>query len=290
MVQARISMDIPSPIAPVMSRILLATDLSANAMNAALYAMELYGRDGPAFLLVHCYQYPAPRIAYPFNIDDIARGSEAGLERSRGSLEAALPGKPWPLVTECKEGSLTAVLKAYEEGPDPPRLVVMGARNTEGFPHFVPGSLTAEVIKRSDLPVLAVPEGAGYHGLSDVLLTDDGQAVGQETMAVLSDLLQRTGARLHVLRMVNEAVPANAGPKGPSALEKAVGHVPHSYLHKSGEDLVPLVNEALEETGAELVVAVHHERSFLERLFHRSTTARLAVYTPVPLLVLQQRS
>lgn len=272
---------------PVMSRILLATDLSANALNAALYAIELYGREGPAFLLVHCYQYPIPRTGFPFSIDDIARGAEAGLERSKASLEAALPGKPWPLTAECTEGSLMTVLKACKEGPDPPRLVVMGARNTEGFPHFVPGSLTADVIKRSGMPVLAVPEEAKYHGLSDVLLTDDGQGVEQGTMAVLSDLLQRTGARLHVLRVVNEAVPADAGP---SALEKAVGQVPHSYLYKSGEDLVSLVNEALEETRADLVVAVHHGRSFLERLFHRSASARLAVYTPVPLLVLQQRS
>lgn len=277
-------------LTPSMSRIILATDLSTNALNAALYALELYGPDGHVFLLLHCYQYPIPGAGSAFGIDDVARESEAGSERFQASLRAELPGKPWPLVTECKEGGVTAVLRAYKEGADPPRLVVMGARNTEGFPHFIPGSLTADVIKRSGLPVLAVPEEARYQGLSNVLLTDDGQAVGQESVALLSDLLERTGARLHLLRMVNEEVLANAGPMGPSALEKAVGRVPHSYLHKSGEDLVPLVNEALEETRADLVVAVHHERSFLERLFHRSASARLALHTPVPLLVLQQRS
>ena len=39
--------------------ILIPTDLSPNALNAALYALELYGAEGNTFTLLHCYAMPS---------------------------------------------------------------------------------------------------------------------------------------------------------------------------------------------------------------------------------------
>lgn len=267
-----------------MNHVLIATDLSPSSLNAALYGMELYGREDTIYTVLHCYEYlvTVSRMSEPEFVDL----AEESVLRFKGSLLAKLPGGSWSIRVAARPGPLDTVLKSYSEAADPPMVVIMGAehRLDEGETLWRP-----LVIQRSGLPVLVIPPDVYFRGIRNVLLADDGGILESRDVTALQDLLHRTGARMHVVRMVNETVLVTAH-SGPSPIERALGKLPHTYLHRSGDDLLNVVNETIKETAADLLVVVHHERSFLSRIFHASAASQLARHVSVPLLTLQQRT
>lgn len=266
-----------------MNNVLIATDLSPCSLNAALYGMELYGPEA-SYTLLHCYDYLVTTARR--HEEDFAEASKQATAQFKASLLAKLPGAAWNIRVDARPGFLDLALKSYREQADPSAVVIMGADHPvdEGGQIWGP-----RVIQRAGLPVLVIPPKAYYQGIRNILLADDGGPVEQADVAVLQDLLQRTKAHLHMLRMVNEAVLLN-DEGGPSPLEHALGPVPHTYIHRSGEDLVGVAHEATVETGADLLVVTHHERSFLQRIFHASAASRMALHAQVPLLCLQATS
>lgn len=267
-----------------MPKILLATDLSANALNAALFAMELYGWEDTTYTLLHCYEYLVTRGTS--SEEDFARASKARTERFKEALMAKLPGRSWRIDVELRPGNLSTVLGSYGEHAALPLVVVMGAEEEQEVSagHHGP---SPTVIQLSRLPVLAVPPETYYKGIGNILLADDGGPVEQAELAALSDVLRRTHARVHVLRMEGEGMPPTTATR-PSPVEHALGHAPHTYLHKSGDDLLAVLTEAVAETRSDLVVLIHHDRSLLRRILHPSVSVRLSLHAHIPLLILQQ--
>lgn len=269
---------------PTMPKIILATDLSANALNAALYAMELYGWEDATYTLLHGYEYLV--TVGTSSEEDFARSSRARTERFKEALLAKLPGRNWRIDVEVRPGDLPTVLGSYGEHATPPLIVVMGAEEEQEVSAGHRGP-SPTVIQQSRLPVLAVPPGTYYKGIDNILLADDGGPVEKAELAALADVLRRTHARVHVLRMENEGAPLTMGTR-PSPVEQAIGHVPHTYLHERGDDLLTMMTEAVSETRADLVVLIHRDRSLLRRILHPSVSVRLSLHAHVPLLILQQ--
>lgn len=266
-------------------KILLTTDLSANALNAALYAMELYGWEDATYTLLHGYEYLV--TVGTSSEEDFARASRARTERFKEALMAKLPGRSWRIDVEVRPGDLPTVLGAYgEHAAAVPTVVVMGAEEEQDVSAGHRGP-SPTVIQQSRLAVLAVPPGTYYKGIDNILLADDGGPVEKAELAALADVLRRTHARVHVLRMEDEGTPRTAG-AGPGPVEQAIGHVPHTYLHKRGDDLLAVMTEAVSETRADLVVLIHRDRSLLRRILHPSVSVRLSLHAHVPLLILQQ--
>jgi nucleotide-binding universal stress UspA family protein len=266
-----------------MKKVLIAIDLSPCSLNAALYGMELYGRKA-SYTLLHCYDYMVSTATR--SEEDFAETAKQAAEQFKTSLLAKLPGGSWNMRVDARPGFLDLALKTYSEQTTPPMLVIMGADHPvdEGEKIWAP-----LVIERSGLPVLIVPPKAYYQGIRNILLADDGGPVERADVAVLRDLHRGTQARVHMLHVVKNPVLVT-DEAGPSPMERALGHMPHTYKHRSGDDLVDVVKEATAAIAADLVVVTHHERSFLERMFHASVTARMAQQVQVPLLCLQQRA
>ncbi|HRH68146.1 MAG TPA: universal stress protein [Flavobacteriales bacterium] len=271
-----------------MAHILIPTDFSPNALNAALYAMELYGAEGNTFTILHCYMMSAPGRGVMLNIDDqLKKNAMEDLAAFVDSLRAKLPGSRHQMVVKCERGYVPEVISVYKDREDAPDIVVMGTQGATGIEHVLMGTNTADAIKRGGLPLLAVPAQAVFEPPGHIILADDSSPVAPTTANALLDIVQRTGARVAVLRMINEDVHAGTEEPQICSFETVFGAQAHSHVYMSGTDLLGVIDEQIERSGAGMIAIVHRERGWLEGLFHRSLSARLAMHTHIPLLVLQ---
>ncbi len=272
-----------------MAHVLIATDMSANALNAAVHAVRLYGVEGNSFTLLHTYQTPPDLLDQPaaFSPDLTARLSAEGLEKFAERLLERLPEPVPDLATVSAYGTLDNVLRDMAEGPERPDLVVMGTHGTTGLERVLIGSTTASVIRSGVLPVLAVPSEAAYRPPERIILADDGGPVERDTLKVLLDIARWSRSEVTIVHVVPEGH-ANEEEAMDIGYDLHLGAIPHTYHSVSGDNVMLALNALAGQSDTDLAVVVHRHRGLIDQLFHHSVAADLALHTHIPLLVLQQ--
>ncbi|MBL8000373.1 MAG: universal stress protein [Flavobacteriales bacterium] len=269
-----------------MATILIPVDLSANALNAAEHAVRLFGAEGNTFLLVHAYLDPnLMDPALPGMSTALREAAEEGMVRFKQELRARTGTAKADLQDTVRVGLLPAVLDDLvdEHGP---RCVVMGTQGASGLKATLFGSNTADVIRSSRVPVLAVPEGSTYREPRRILLADDGGPVKPGTLVLLLDIARWSKAEVMIVRVLEEGMdPEQAGP---SSYDELLGAVPHSHHPVSAENVDTAINDLADQSDVDLVVMVHRHLGFFASLLHASSSKRMAMHTHVPLLILEQ--
>jgi nucleotide-binding universal stress UspA family protein len=270
-----------------MARILLPTDFSTNALNAARYAVQLFGSEGNTFVVVNAYAMPHGAESHLWSVDELlAQEAQAAMDIHVERLRTELADLRPTLEGICEYGELPQVIARYARDPEPPDAVVMGTQGASGLKEVLLGSNTADVIKRSVLPVLAVPEESSYRIPKRIILADDGGPVTKDTVRPLLDIARWSKAEVMIVRVVNEETSVDEG--AGSIYDTLLGAIPHSFHYISEENVTKALHDMADQNDADLVVLVHRHRSLFEQLFHRSAATRLAMHTHIPMLVLQQ--
>jgi nucleotide-binding universal stress UspA family protein len=270
-----------------MAHVLIPTDLSGNALNAAVYAIRLYGDEGNVFTVLNCYMLPRGAASTMWSIDDmLAKESLEGTEAFVARLREALPGSKADLRVVCEHGDLPNVIARFKHDPDRPELVVMGTQGATGLKEVLMGSNTADVIRHSGFPVLAVPQDARYRTPKRIVLADDGGPLDKATITVLLNIARWSHSEVIIVRVVNEDSPAE-GSQASADYDALLGAIPHSHHTISGENVITALHDMADQSDADLVVVVHRHRGLFEQLFHRSTATKLAMHTHIPMLVLR---
>ena len=241
----------------------------------------------------------------------LAGGRRGGDDSGEGVLAAAreLVGDRAPTETRLLEGvpHRAVVDHVADSGVD---LVVMGRRGRTGLGEGLLGSVTERVIVGVDVPVLVVPEGdsgAVPDGISTVLLPTDGSENAEAASPHAADLVERFGAALHVVNVVDvesagglfsaggidEEFVERLEEGGAEAVERMVAAV-----RAVDPDLDPItavvrgaphegIDEYVTEHGVDLVAMGSRGRSAIERQLFGSVTKRVLRVVDVPVLVVR---
>ncbi len=271
-----------------MAHVLIPTDFSSNSLNAAKYAINLYGAKGNVFTILNCYMMPRGTASTMWSIDDmLAKESVEGTTDFADRLKEELTDLDPMLEVITEHGDLPNVINRFMDDEDPPELVVMGTQGASGLKEVLMGSNTADVIKRSEIPVLAVPQDATYSVPKKIIVADDGGPVSEATINVLQRIARDSSAELMIVRVLKGTDPKPEGPIG-SAYDALLKEIPHTHHYISGENVINALSDMVGAGKVDLVVLLHRHRGLFEQLFHRSTATKLAMHTHVPMLVLQQ--
>lgn len=273
-----------------MAHVLIPTDFSSNSLNAALYAIQLYGAEGNVFTVLNSYMLPRGAASTMWSIDDLlAKESIEGVNIFVSKLNEELPNMKPELRIASEHGDLPNVIARFAADAEAPELVVMGTQGASGLKEVLMGSNTADVIKRSELPVLAVPENSRYRSPRRIVLADDGGPVDKGTIKVLLDIARWSQAEVMIVRVINEETTIETG-SSTSVYDTLLGAIPHSHHYISAENVNTALHDLADQSDADLVVVIHRQRGLFEQLFHRSTATKLAMHTHIPMLVLQQHA
>ncbi|MES2330866.1 MAG: universal stress protein [Bacteroidota bacterium] len=281
-----------------MEAILLPTDFSPTAQNAAMYALKLAEQLGvKKLVLYHSYEIP-------ISIDPLTPGVQMlDLETTKESSAQALENFEMKIRAFANNIAIERINEygALAEGLDDvcakvnAGLVVMGITGGGALEEKLIGSNTVSVAKHTTVPVIIVPAKAQFTRIESIMLTSDFDKADKTIpVGVVRKIVEETKAQLHVLHM--EETDDEYGVTYPSnvmgesyALYSLLEDLKPEYHFSKNKSFVEACNEVVIAKGIDLVINVSKKHGFFERLFKESHTKILAFHSDVPLMVINGR-
>lgn len=280
-----------------MKKILVLTDFSDNARQAAEAAVTLAGKLHANIILFNTYVSEPVISEYggtPWPVEQLMWADE-GMEKLKFLKEdlqvlvQRLPaGDHYPSIDNRHDiGSLGEQVKALLQKENV-EMIVMGARSGTAWEHLLMGSDTNAVINHINRPVLIVAADHPLKKLKKVTLATDFDEADLKAVHYLTRLGRVFDFNIelvHVTLYDEEAT---------SAIQKAnfKKHVAKfnypAITHQEiiGKDLVNRLNHLCEEGGTDLLALVHDRHSFLNRLFKQNNAQALMKDQALPVLII----
>lgn len=279
-------------------RILVPTDGSEPASAALEYAGEIAARSAVTVHVLHVRD--TDQAEAEATIDDLVADD-----------------RPWaaeataPVIDEVRTGEpVDAILEfAVERSVD---AIVMGTRGRKGVGRLLLGSITEDVVRDADVPVLVVragddvrrpyppgrvlvPTDGSTHAEAALERaislvegleadTDDAGAIDCHVLSAIdvapSEVTEGSDLRLDRLESHTETVVEGAVDRVESAGIEVTGAIRHGSIYRS-------ITTYADKHDVELIVIGTHGRSGLDRLLLGSVTERVLRTAPVPVLTVK---
>lgn len=278
-----------------METIIVATDFSDPAGNAARYAAKLAAAVGVSrIVLYHSYDVASVGTEIPVAEQDRA------LVRQGSLIALELVAREMQLVLE--QDSAIGIELVTNELPLMPGveqlaeqwhagLVVAGATGKSRLQKFLVGSNAISLASSCPVPLLIVPKECTFEPITKIVFACDLKQVTRSTpVSTIGWWLERLHASLLVLNIVAEGSRFNPDtiPEQYNMHELLDGFGPkYHYIEK--DDIVGGIAGFAESEGAGLVIAIPKTYGFFEGLFHRRVSGRLVEKAAVPLLLLKEK-
>lgn len=272
-----------------MTRIIVPTDFSDTAYNAASFAIRMAGDlHGARVTLYNCFD----KVAAGADGTPLTGESDIRMKitiLALQNLKERLDGHNWAKIDIlAEEGSLIPNLEALvkREKVD---MVVMGINGATRIEQIMIGSSTLGLVNRSVVPVMIIPPEAQYRKIRKMLYASDMNNVQATTPTEsLKNILEIFGAKIavgHVSHDYYGEVSHELKMERRKLNEMLVDYEP-DYHFLPWADFTDAINHLAEEIRADLVVTVPRKHSFLNKLFTTSHTKKLAYHSHLPVLAL----
>lgn len=264
-----------------MTRIIIATDFSPNALHAAQYAFHLFGNIDVTYVLVHAHFDPGtldPTMpAYTPQLIETSRNGLRAAAMEFVELNGAASVEHQLLLGPLPEALRTVV---EDKGAD---ALVLGSKGRSGSGLF--GSNTNDVIRNSVVPVIAVPSGAELNPIARLLFADDQEEIEPRSMALLRLIALRHKSEVLVTHVANADRNERSAEDGYVVI---LHDIPYRFLEPRANDVVDGLLAVASSQKADMIVVLHRHIGLLGRLLHPSVAKELALDSVLPLLVLEQ--
>jgi nucleotide-binding universal stress UspA family protein len=269
-----------------MKNILVPVDFSKEASNAAHYAAELAKQTGAQITLFYVFHLPIPISEAPYPIDfrrlekentDLLTGLAKELERKHHLIAKHLSA-PGFAVDEILDLASTS---RYD-------LIVMGTRGNGSSINQLLGSTSTALLKRSPIPVMAIPATATFKAPVNIVMACDFHQVNNPAIfGTLSSLCKRFHGQVSLLNIVAPGeLPEKKKAVEGIKLERYLEGIKHEFCFQEDEHVEMGVDTFLQNHPSDLLVIVPHQHTFLDRLFFKAHTKKLMLHTTIPVLAL----
>jgi nucleotide-binding universal stress UspA family protein len=274
----------------MITQILVPTDFSEVANNALRYAIALANRTKSTIHLLHVKSYPIIDPAFPVDtfatlIEEMDTISREGLNRARQSL---LDPSGVKYILDDISGFVNDEIERYakEHGID---LIAMGTTGASGLQELLVGSNAATTIGRSEIPVLVIPPSAGFKEIKHILYASDYTEPEFPALSRLIYFAELYDADISVVHVKTDY--DRFFDSANNFFVKNKAHIKREnikLIQSEKADVSEAINHHIDHNQTDLLVLAKHNRSFFDRLFHRSISKQMAYHTKIPLLVLHK--
>ncbi len=289
-------------------RILVPVDFTPHSENAAFYALKLAAVLKASIQLVNAYLEPvgSPQsylesYTYQVNLDNIIKEIEEETEKSLSAIAERLTDKikkdklynvniSWDMHKGNAVNSILNHAREYRDG-----LIVMGTRGSklEGLRSF--GSVTAHLIEKSTVPILAVPHDYDAHWAKlpeRVLYATNFDQTDFMALRRLVSFIKPFNAKLicvHAAQDDSEMIDEIQMRKMKEHLLETIDNYSLECGILKTVDLQQGLEDFIKEREIDVLALTTHQRGFFERIFKPSVTKKFLFQTHIPLLVFQSR-
>jgi nucleotide-binding universal stress UspA family protein len=278
-----------------MKKILIPTDLSSNASNAISYAFQLFRNSNVQFYILHVdhliIDMPTSSIEFmsPTTYPDLVSQKkmvEKQILKIIKNLNIKDDNFNYEIENEIGFAGDVIVSKAQELNCD---FIVMGTKGATGLSQFFIGSVTASVIRKSDISVLAIPENFTFEKLEKIVFATDYEGISnKKTLQPLFELARIFDAKVMMFHAIEAKEPIAAYIEELQVwkAEKNFHHVKHTNSIATCENIPDGILDFAGENEADLIAIIPHTYNFFENLLHKSVSKQIAFESKTPILAL----
>ena len=236
-------------------RIVIAVDGSDEARRAARRGLELAKAVEAEVTVVSVLERKTLRLTE--TAEEKRQLRERG-EEALAEIETLAAEVGHAVRTELLEGKPAAQIREHAATTDA-ELLVVGRQGRTGLGRRLLGGVTEQLLHRSDVPVLVVPDGdhdgEAVSDWSDILITTDGSENAEMAVPHGIGVAERCASTVHVLNVVD--LQAAGGVFDAGGLDRAF----IERLETRGEEAVDRVASDIEESTPALSVETAVERT-----------------------------
>jgi nucleotide-binding universal stress UspA family protein len=283
-----------------MKRILVPTDFSLPAENAAKYAISLATYYEAEVLIVNTFIVPAEapmaaRVAWPLmDYDTLKNESTTELDLLIQKLEGIAndPNQTAykPVINfESHSGTVLAVTSklVIEKKID---LVVMGMTGASALTQLLWGSTCKSMIEKATFPVMYIPFEADFVPLKTIGLATDLHLGDIGLIKTIVQLMEPMCPHIRLIHITEEEIKPDS--KQQQTVDLFLNKVRHE-IDKVSIDFEYIWNIDIDsgldwlsdEHEVDVIAVAHRQKSYLKRILNSSHTQTLSRKTHLPLLV-----
>ncbi|MFD0764366.1 universal stress protein [Mucilaginibacter lutimaris] len=275
-----------------MKTIVVPTDFSPSANNAAKYALKIAQKVKANIKLCNAIKVPsesvmAAQVAWPLeDFESLREGSEAELNYLTTVLEKEPNTENDGFQPRISHTTGVGYVTDYIRNivcDDHANMVVMGMSGANVFSRFVLGSNSRDLINKADFPLLLIPKAYTYKPLKKIGFATDLSGADIDALHSLANFARYFNAEILISHVLQ--TPGQDQKQIDSFLSDVTCKVdyPNIYYRSLQSDGVKDGLHWLAENGhIDMLVMIHRNNS----IFNNSYTQKFAVKSKVPLMVL----
>lgn len=270
--------------------VLIPTDFSDNAWNAAVYAMKLMAKEECTFYFLNAMNAKISamsNMSKKFNevlsenafkeLRSLKAMAEAAQHESKHEFEIVFS-------SENINGAINACIKKYNIN-----LVVMGTKGATGAKEIFFGSNTVSMIFRMSLcPMMVIPEDYHFKTPTQIAFpTNYMRPYRAEDLKPLFTMVEMFGIRIRVVHIQQKSRLSAEQRNNYTLLKELLANYDHSfhsmpnYTSKTNE-----IFDFVEELDIDMLVMINYRHSILQRFTREPVIKNIGYRPAVPFMVI----
>ena len=278
-------------------KLLLTTDYSEAVMNAERYAVQFAKNTNSTLVLLHVYQIPFVSPTEPTEFSqsnqELHDAEMKRLEQHRDRLFRTMNLKTDELICECivLVGSAGKQIRkgAKESDAD---FIIVGTHGASKFREAMLRSHTWDVIKKANIPVLAVPKDALFTRIKNIVFATEYREGEIPVINFLTQFAKQFDAEVTILHITNYVLSKELEKV---LFEKFRDEVKSKNSYKQlnirlahYDDIVTGLNDYCIRTKTDMLVMSPEKPFIWEKIFTplSSVTRQMSFHNTIPVLTI----
>ena len=268
-----------------METIIIATDFSAEAINAAKYIAKAV--TGKSYRLVLYNLYNTSIHAQNARLSAMEIDKMFQTQKNKVNEKASTLSEMYhvEVVAHVVAGNFyDELVKCIQQFKA--ELVVMGMAERSVEQDLL-GNTTTAAISMLKFPVLSIPLGAEYNGIKHILFACDiVRGVHKRVLDRVREVAADYNASVEVfhIREKSEEFTQQQDEKHP--MEETLSGIQHTYKNVQSSEIIKAIRDEIVASETDLLIMVPYKYGFWDSMLHKSKTRAMASGSKVPLLSL----
>lgn len=277
-----------------MKNILVPTDFSDTALNAAKYAIGFAEQmQIKKIVLFNAYQSPLsvdPNMPM-LQLIDIENMKKLANESLEKFMQKLIPfcNKEIELETVCEFTTLNNGINELCEKLNI-SYIIMGITGGSLLDEVLVGSNTVQVAQHSKIPVIIIPPNSIYKKLERIVMAADFKKVVETTPTKeIKEIVSATGSNFFILNIDQKQKEISEETNFETLmLDTLLYELKPKYHFIENENFMEGLNDFVLKNQIDLIITIPKKHGLFENLFTRSHTKKMAFHAHVPLLCIHE--
>ena len=298
----------PAKVEKESNKVLIPVDFSNYSMKACEFGFNFAQNMGAEVVLLHIYFTPIYTTSLPYgdvfnyqiadeeNVKNILQKVHADLNTLSNNIKEKVASGEFPNVKySCvlREGIPEEEILRYSK-ENRPRIIIMGTRGKNQKDIDLIGSVTAEVIERSRVPVLAIPENTPFKQLSEakriafITNFDQRDLIAFDTLIAALKLFHFSVSLIHLSDVKDTWNEIKLG----GIKEYFQKQYPDLEIHYDvvmNDDFLNSLDDYIKNNHIDIITLTTYKRNIFSRLFNPGIARKMIFHADTPLLVIYGR-